>query len=259
MNLQTTLAELNKLDLPRRGVERGYSTFRDRTEREFGKAIAGNVEQAVADIFAAIIQRVAGQSTRDDMVAAFQKNGWIKKTVQRLIDQFDDYHNLASVERRGPLAGHSQLEGAFSLESLNQKYFKYVGDRTIILSNVNLPGATVAVSNLGDPPQLDCAFGLKAVLPYQADYLLWWAIKHSVLWSYFSEPTDLGTKSWRVFFPSSGVDRSRPFSKCALGKSDFRLGPSTSEERFYLAAFGTSQPDQEFDFRQGSYLAYHVL
>ncbi|WP_319544756.1 hypothetical protein [Ruegeria conchae] len=214
---------------------------------------------AVADIFSAIIQRIAGQSTRDEMVTVFQKNGWLTKNGQRLIDHFDDYHDLASVEQRGPLAGHSQFEGAFSLKSLNQKYFEYVGDRTIILSKVNLPGATVAISNLGDPPNLDYAFGLKAVLPYQADHLLWWAIKRSMLWRYFSEPTDLRMKSWGVFDPSIGVDRSRPFSKCVLGKADFRLGPSTNEERFYLAAFGTSQSEQEIDLRQGSYLAYHVL
>jgi len=259
MNLETTCAKINKLDLHRRGIERGYSAFRDRTEREFGTALADTVEQAVTDVFAAIIQKIARKSTRDDIVAVFQKNGWLVKNEQRLIDQFDDYHDLAKVEQRGLLAGHSQLEGAFSLKGLNQEYFKYVSERTIILSNENLPGATVAVSDLGHPPNLNCAFGLKAVLPHQADYLVWWAVKGSLLWKYFSEPTDLGVSSWEIFDPSIGVDRRRPFSKCVLGKADFRFGPSTSEERFYLAAFGTSQSEHQVDLRQGSYLAYHAL
>jgi hypothetical protein len=231
----------------------------DRTENEFGSAMAENVERAVSVIFTCIIKRIAGRLHREDVVAIFQENGWRISDNPILTERLLSCHDLASVEERGKLSGHSQFAGAFTLESLNTKYFGQFDDRTKVLSNDNLPGSILSISNLGDEPNPNYAFGLKAVLPYQADYLLWWATKHSNVWKHFSEPTDLDEKSWAVLEPSFDVDRTRTFAKCVLGKSDFRLGPQRSEERFYLAAFGAAEPGRKCEPVQGSYLAYHVM
>lgn len=259
MNLETTVAHLNELKPRRRGIQRTYSTFRDRTEKEFGSAVAESVERAVSSIFTCIGRRIAGKLRQEDLVGLLEQSGWRISENSSLTGELLSCHDLASAEQRGQLSGHSQFEGAFLLKSLNAKYFNLHGDRTVVLSNDELPGSVIGLSNLGDPPDPDYAFGLKAILPHQADYLLWWATKHSNVWKHFAEPTDLGEKSWAVFQPSFDVDRTRSFAKCALGKMDFHLGPSRSEERFYLAAFGVAKPEQKCAPSQGSYLAYHVM
>ncbi|MDV4169668.1 hypothetical protein R1W00_16390 [Rhodovulum sp. FJ3] len=250
---------MNELKPRRRGIQRTFSTFRDRTEKEFGNAMAENVERAVSGVFTCIVNRIARPLRQVDVVATLQENGWHISDNPSLIDRLLSCHDLASVEQRGRLSGHSQFEGALFLESLNTKYFGLLDERTKVLSNDKLPGSILSVSDLGNAPNPDYAFGLKAVFPHQADYLLWWATKHSTVWKHFAEPNDLDEKSWAVFKPSFGVDRTRSFAKCALGKVDFSLGPSRSEERFYLAAFGVAEPGRQSEPCQGSYLAYHVM
>jgi hypothetical protein len=259
MNLETTVAHLNELEPRRRGIQRTYSRYRELTEEAFGSAAAGNIEGVVSDIFTCIGRRIVGQLCQEDMVGLLEQNGWRISDNPHLTEELIYCHDLASVEQRGKLSGHSQFDGAFSLKGLNAKYFDVGSERTVVLLNDGLPGSVVALSNLGDPPDQDYAFGLKAVLPHQADYLLWWATKHSNVWKHFAEPTDLGEKSWAVLQPSFDVDRTRSFAKCALGRSDFHLGPSRSEERFYLSAFGVAEPEQKYALNQGSYLAYHVM
>ncbi|MEP5761252.1 MAG: hypothetical protein ABJ327_18425 [Litoreibacter sp.] len=127
------------------------------------------------------------------------------------------------------------------------------------MTHPKLSGAMLAVSDLGDLPQPEFAFGLKAVLPHYADYLLWWAVRCSPLWSYFATSFDLGINSWSVAAAPSVDDRIRPFAKVAFGAKDQRLGPSNSEEIFYAAAFNAPKTDRELEISQGTYLAYHVL
>lgn len=259
MNLETTVAHLNELEPRRRGIQRTYSRYKELTEEAFGSAVAGSVESVVSDIFTCIGKKIVGQLRQEDMVGLLQQNGWQISDNTHLTDELLYCQDLASVEQRGELSGHSQFEGAVSLKGLNAKYFDAVSERTVVLLNDGLPGSVVALSNLGDPPDPDYAFGLKSVVPHQADYLLWWATKHSNVWKHFAEPTDLGEKSWAVFQPSFDVDRTRSFAKCALGKSDIRVVSSRSEERFYLSAFGVAEPQQKHALSQGWYLAYHVM
>jgi hypothetical protein len=259
MNLESTIAHLNELEPRHRGIQRTYSRFRELTEEAFGSAAAGNAECVVSDIFTCIGRKIAGQLCQGDMVGLLEQNGWRVSDNPHLTDELLYCHDLASVEQQGKLSGHSQFEDAFSLKGLNAKYFNASSERTVVLVNDRLPGSVVALSNLGDPPDPDYAFGLKAVLPHQADYFLWWATKHSNVWKHFAEPTDLGENSWRVFRPSLGVDRKRSSAKCALVKSEFNVVSSRSEERFYLSAFGVAEPEQEYALSQGSYLAYHVM
>ncbi len=96
MNLETTFAELNKLRPRRRGFDRSYSTFRDRTEKEFGSVIAENVEQAISGIFTAVLKRISGPLVLEDTVINFQKNGWSISGESNLVNELESYHDVAS-------------------------------------------------------------------------------------------------------------------------------------------------------------------
>ncbi len=259
MNIEEVLFQHNKLDLPRPKILRSYETFRERTVREFGADLAYEIDGAIAAIFEVILLKIAGDLSRVDAVAIFQNHGWRPVAQNELVDHFARYHDFARIAPNLERKGHSQFENAFFLESLNSKHFEEVGIRTTILGHPKLPSAMVAISDLGDLPQPEFAFGLKAVFPHYADYLLWWAVRCSPLWSYFANPSDLGTNSWSVANASSVDDRIRPFAKVALGAKDHRLGPSNNEERFYAAAFVAPETDQKLEILEGTYLAYHVL
>jgi hypothetical protein len=259
MNIKEALSKYSKLELSRPKVLRSYETFRERTVREFGEDLAYETDVAIAAIFEVIVLKIAGDLNRPDAVAIFQNHGWNPVAENELLDCFARYHNLAHVPQSSGRKGHSQFENALFLKSLNDKYFDEIGERTTILTNSKLSGAMLAVSDLGDLPQPDFAFGLKAVLPHYADYLLWWAVRCSAIWPYFANPADLGANNWSVVEASSVDNRIRPFAKVALGAKDHRLGPSNSEERFYSAAFAASEMGEGLEISQGSYLAYHVL
>lgn len=258
MNIEEVLSKHSKLEMPRPKVLRSYETFRERTVREFGEGLAYEIDVTIAAIFEVIVLKIAGNLDRLGAAATFQSHGWTPATDNQFVHCFSKYHDLAHVPQSLGRSGHSQFESAFFLKSLDNKYFDEIGERTTILTNSKVPGAMLAVSDLGDLPQPSFAFGLKAVLPHCADYLLWWALRSSALWSHFANPTDLGSNSWSVGQASTIDDRLRPFAKVALGEKNFQLGPSRSEECFYTAPF-TAETDDELEVSQGSYLAYHSL
>jgi len=152
MNLETTVAHLKELEPRRRGIQRTYSRYRELTEEAFGSAAARNVECVVSDIFTCIGRRIVGPLCQEDMVGLLEQSGWRISDSPHLTDELIYCHDLASVEQRGKLSGHSQFEGAFSLKGLNAKYFYAGSERTVVLLNDRLPGSVVALSNLGDPP-----------------------------------------------------------------------------------------------------------
>lgn len=259
MNIEEVLSKHSKLELPRPKVLRSYETFRERTVREFGEDLAYEIDVTIAAIFEVIVLNITGSLDRTDAAAMFQSHGWTPAANNELVHRFSKCHDLAQVPQSSGRKGHSQFDGAFSLKNLNNKYFDEIDERTTILTNSKVPGAMLAVSNLGDLPKPSFAFGLKAVLPHSADYLLWWAVRCSALWPHFANPTDLESNSWSVVESSSVDGRQRPFAKVALGTKNFRLGPSHREECFYTAPFSASETDDELEMSQGSYLAYHSL
>ncbi len=256
MTLEQTVASHRDLPLIHAHVTRDYTTLRDRTVREYGPDRAALADRAVALIIDVIMRKIARKIDRDVAVKAFADNGWHIESGTSP-DLFGQYHALARIASHGPIGGLSEFEAAYFLQSLDRKYFGQSVERTVILSNRSFPDALLAVSNLGDEPRPEYAFGLKAILPPCADYLLWWAVRSSGLWTYFAEPVDLGDNAWVVRDAPMQTRRARPFAKAALGMRDHRLGPANSEERFFVAPFAVPDATTDLTIRAGTYLAYH--
>ncbi|WP_019955351.1 hypothetical protein [Yoonia vestfoldensis] len=258
MTIEQTVLSHRDLSLVRSHIKRDYATLRDRTMREYGPDLAAQADRAVALIIDVIMRKIARKIDRDDAVKVFAENGWHIDSGTSP-DLFAQYHDLALIAPQGPITGLSEFEAAFFLKSLDQKHFGQSKERTIILINQDFPDAVLAISNLGDEPRRDRAFGLKAILPPCADYLLWWAVRSSRLWTYFAEPVDLDENAWVVRSAPAQTQRKRPFAKAALGIRDHRLAPAISEERFFVAPFAVPVATTDLTVRAGSYLAYHCL
>lgn len=258
MTLEQTVASHLDLPLIHSHVTRDYKTLRDRTVREYGAGLAQEADRAVALVLDVVMRKISRQIDRDDAVKAFANNGW-RNVPGMLPDLFVRYHELARIASYESISGLSEFERAVFLQSLDRKYFGQSSARTMTLINPNFPGAMLAISNLGHEPQPDYAFGLKAILPQCADYLLWWAVRSARLWTYFSEPVDFGENAWEVRSAPAQSQGERPFAKAALGIRNKRLVPAISEERFFVAPFSVPDDIEHLSIRAGTYLAYHRL
>ena len=263
MKLGETFTEYDLQDLKQPGVTRDYANFRGKTERDFGLQQADDIEHVVASVHEILLACIVHKADSSRIVALLSSRGWFAPEEQAQVAAFDLCHKLAA--RPASAARHevSQFSGALFLQSLNDKYFDQVPQRTTLLAHPRLPDACIAVSALGDPPDTQIAGGIKVILPASADALLWWCFSQSLLVTHFARPADLGSKQWSVDLPDRVDTRIRPWARTIAGQSIHAAGTHRREEVFVSAAYTASYQDRH-ETRplipaEGTYIAYHRL